>query len=109
MKMTKTDTGNLDTKTALMIYATKGDSPGEINLQWDSVKGAAGYAVQMCKVNGRKNWRHFDIVSESYCIISGLKVKQKYLFRVAVISNRKQYPWSNEVEKKINNNNQFNN
>ncbi|MCC6866804.1 MAG: fibronectin type III domain-containing protein [Ignavibacteria bacterium] len=101
MTKTKTETNNLDNKTALTVFATKGDNSGEINLQWDSVKNATGYTVQLCKVNGRKNWKHFDIVSESFCTINGLKTKQKYLFRVAAINNRRQFPWSNVTEKKI--------
>jgi hypothetical protein len=101
MKKSKTDISNLKNNKIFEIYATKGDNPGEINLQWDSVGGATGYVVQVSKPNAKQNWKHYDIVSESSCSIAGLKTKQNYLFRVAAINRKEQYPWSNEVEKRI--------
>jgi hypothetical protein len=101
MRMRKNDSVNLNNNALPVIYATTGDNPGEINLQWDSVNGATGYVVQVSKLNAKKNWKHYDIVSESFCTVSGLKTKCTHIFRVAAISRKGQSMWSSEISKKI--------
>ena len=101
MRNRKTESSDINNNTLPTVYATKGDNPGEINLQWDSVNEATGYVVQVSKHNAKKNWKHYDIVSESFCTVSGLKTKCTHLFRVAAISRKGQSEWSSEISKKI--------
>lgn len=101
MKNSKTDIGGLKNNAISEIYATKGDNPGEVSLQWDSVKGATGYVVQVSKHNAKNNWKHYDIVSESFCIVGGLRANCMHLFRVAPIFLKGQSKWSNEISKKL--------
>ncbi len=87
------------------LYATTGDSPGEIDLGWDALMSARSYVVQYCvQSDNKKNaekWQHIDIVTESCCTVSGLKTGKTYGFRVAHISNTGQGKWCEPVFKKI--------
>lgn len=101
MRNRKIESSNINNNTLPAVYATKGDNPGEINLQWDSINEATGYVVQVSKLNGKKYWKHFDIVSESFCTVSGLKTNCTHLFRVATVSRKGQSKWSSEISKKL--------
>lgn len=82
------------------IFATKGDEPGNINLQWDSVVGATSYVVQKSAKNCKRIWKHVDIVTESSCKLEDLTKNKTYLFRVAAVNKLGQSNWSKEIEKK---------
>lgn len=83
------------------VYATTGDRPDEVNLQWDSVKGASKYVVQKSIDSVKRHWKFVDIVIESNCTVVGLKPKRKYIFRVAAINGKGQSEWSTEISKKL--------
>lgn len=87
------------------LSATLGDSPGEIDLSWDASAEARSYVVQYCRYSftgmNKAKWQHVDIVSESYCTVSGLKTGKTYGFRIALISNNGQGNWCKPVYKKI--------
>jgi hypothetical protein len=82
------------------IFATAGDLPGEINLQWDSINDATGYVIQAGKKNNNIRWKLLDIVFESKYTINGLKPQTEYCFRVAVLNKKKQNSWSRCIAKK---------
>ena len=83
------------------IFATKGDEPGEVNLQWDSVEGALNYIIQKANYANGSTWRHVDIVNESRYTIAGLISKRKYVFRVAAVGKQGQGSWSKEIIKNL--------
>ena len=87
------------------LSATLGDSPGEIDLSWDASAEARSYVVQYSRYSftgrNKAKWKHIDIVSESYCSVSGLKKGKTYGFRVALINNSGEGDWSKPVYKKI--------
>lgn len=83
------------------IFASKGDEAGEVNLQWDSVDGAAGYIIQQAYCREGKTWRYVDIVNESRYKIEGLVSNKKYMFRVAALNRNGQGNWSKEIIKSL--------
>lgn len=88
------------------LSATIGDTPGEIDLQWDAVRDARSYIVQFCLITNsakEEDWKHIDIVTESCCTVSGLKKGKIAGFRVALISDNGQSKWCRKVYKKIDN------
>lgn len=84
------------------LSAAKGDSKGEVNLQWDSVKNAVSYIIEIANPDHSKElkWKVLDITSDSRCTLRNLKSKKEYLFRVAPMSRDGQEKWSDEVRKK---------
>lgn len=93
---------NSKIKAPGVIYATQGDDPGVINLQWDSVEGACGYIIQRSSPQSSGSWQHVDIVNESKYTIGGLSVNRRFFFRVAAIDKTGQSSWSKEISKKVN-------
>lgn len=82
------------------VFAAKGTFPGEINLQWDAVKNARSYVLQMSK--GKKGkWIQVDITTEPYYMLTGLDNKSEYSFRVAAVFKEGQGEWSEEFSKKL--------
>lgn len=82
------------------VYAAKGTFPGDVNLQWDAVKGARKYVLQMSSKKNKK-WVQIDIVIEPYYMLTGLDDKNEYKFRVAAVLPEGQIGWSDVVVKKI--------
>ena len=82
------------------LSATIGELDGEIDLQWDAVKGAGSYIVELSK-NRSISWEQIDIVSVSKYTVTGLKGNATYSFRIAAISGKLQGSWSEVVSKKI--------
>lgn len=88
-----------DTKPTA-LYATVGDSDGEIDLHWDSVKGARSYEVQMCADPlTAAGWVHALNCTKSQCSITKLKSMSKTWFRVSAVLASDQGPWSDPVAK----------
>jgi hypothetical protein len=85
----------------IVLFATSGDLPGEIDLQWDSIPGSKAYAVQYRRNIKKTKWNMIDITDESHYTITGLKSKKEYIFRVAAIYNNKQGDWCKAVTKKV--------
>jgi hypothetical protein len=87
-------------KTQMQIYAATGKFKGEVNLQWDSVRKANLYVVELAPAKTGK-WKQVDIICSSIYTIEGLKQGCTYLFRVAAVYINGQGPWSKPVAKKI--------
>ena len=81
------------------LSAAIGDSKGEINLQWDSVKNADSYIIEIGKSNYSKDirWKILDIISDPRYTVRNLRSNKDYFFRVAFV-----YPdGSKEQSRKI--------
>jgi len=84
------------------IYATHGDSNGEIDLQWEPSMDSKYYVLEMCmKKNGNPRWKTIDMVSKSSYKVTGLKKNVTYSFRVAGVNSKGQGVWSSEISKRI--------
>ncbi len=93
--------GHTNGKAAhLALFATTGSGKGEVNLQWDAVKNARQYIVQV-SVNGGKMWKYADIISEPHYTLSRLMGSRKYSIRVAPVFSGGQGRWSKPVIKKV--------
>lgn len=84
------------------LAAAKGDSKGEINLQWDSVETAVSYIIEIAKQNHSKNikWTVMDIISDSRYTVRNLKSNKNYIFRVASINQDGKEELSRKIIKK---------
>lgn len=82
--------------------AAKGDSKGEINLQWDSARNAVSYTIEIANSNpsGKLKWRMLDIISDARYTVRKLKSNKNYFFRVASISRDGRGGLSTEIMKK---------
>lgn len=80
--------------------ATIGELEGEIDLQWDAVKGAKSYIIEISNTRNSR-WKQLDIVSVSRHTATALKRKILYSFRIAAVYGNMQSPWSNIVSKKL--------
>jgi hypothetical protein len=88
------------------VFVTNGSFKGEVYLQWDAVKEANHYAVQLSKKGtetdkGETGWLQIDIISDPCYSMQGLKSGRSYSFRVSAIFSCGQGPWSEAVTKKI--------
>lgn len=81
------------------IYVSNGIFEGEVNMQWDAVKNANRYIVQLSK-NGT-GWKQVDIISDPQYTLNGLKPGTTYSFRYCALFNNSQGLWSEPVIKKI--------
>lgn len=79
------------------LSATAGDQEGEIDLDWDRVKGSKSYEVQ--KSADASNWQHAGVATKSKMTVSGLTSGTKYWFRVRAIGSRVNSPWSDPATK----------
>lgn len=84
------------------LSAAKGDSKGEINLQWDSVNKAASYIIEIGKSNNFKviNWKILDIISDSRYTVRNLRSNKEYFFRVAFVNGKGKKELSRKIIKK---------
>jgi len=82
----------------LNMLAFSGDMEGEIDLDWDSVKGASSYVVQVSPVN-TDTWQFLTVVSQSKFRATGLVSGTKYWFRAAAVGTAGQGPWSDPATK----------
>lgn len=84
------------------VYAATGSLKGEILLQWDAVREARKYIIQVSKKNNSSYvWKQFDIVKDPLYCISGLKPGREYSFRVAAVYAEGLSCWSSIVTKKV--------
>lgn len=77
----------------------------EVKLKWKHVKGAKNYLVEYKGSSKGEKWKQADFVSGSFCIITGLKKKRKYKFRVAALNSTKRSKWSKICERRPEKNN----
>jgi hypothetical protein len=83
------------------LSAAKGDSKGEINLQWDSVKNADSYIIEIGKpVNSIGiRWKVLDIISDSRYTVRKLRSNKEYFFRVALVNGDGSTEQSRKIKK----------
>jgi Fibronectin type III domain len=91
------------TDRSFAVYATTGDMPDEIDLQWDNVPDARKYIVQITQPRGNyTTWKQIDVVTNSHYTVTGLKRNVKYGFRVAAVMMTGRNMWSSTAIKKNN-------
>ncbi len=84
------------------VYAATGSMKGEILLQWDAVRDASKYIIQISKKNSAEStWEQYDIVKDPLYCITGLKPGKVYSFRVAAVYQGCIGRWSGTVTKKV--------
>jgi hypothetical protein len=82
------------------LTATAGDHDGEIDLAWDTVRGARSYVVQRSPdPPTESSWAHVGVPTRSRFTVEGLTSGTRYWFRVAAINASEQGPWSNPAVK----------
>ena len=85
---------------SISLTATAGDHDGEIDLSWDTVRGARSYVVQRSPdPPSESTWTHSGISTRSRTSVEGLNSGTRYWFRVAAITASGQTAWSNPVVK----------
>lgn len=68
------------------VSASEGDHDGEIDLQWNRVKGAKSYVVQYTTTpTNAASWVNGPIATKSKVTVTGLTSATKYYLRVAGI------------------------
>ena len=82
------------------LTATAGDHDGEIDLSWDTVRGARSYVIERsADPPSETTWAHSGVSTRSRTTIEGLTSGTRYWFRVAAITSSGQTPWSNPAMK----------
>ena len=82
------------------LTATAGDHDGEIDLSWDTVRGARSYVVQRSPdPPSEPTWVHSGVSTRSRTTVEGLNSGTRYWFRVAAITSSGQSAWSNPAMK----------
>jgi hypothetical protein len=85
---------------SISLTATTGDHDGEIDLSWDTVRGARSYVIQRSPDPPNENtWTHSGVSTRSRTTVEGLNSGTRYWFRVAAVNSSGQGPWSNPVVK----------
>ena len=93
-----TPIGDLSQVTDLTVSA--GDDAGELDAQWDPVRGAKTYRIETSPDPiTATSWTLADIVTRSKTTLSGLTSGTKYWVRVAAIGAAGQGPWSDPATK----------
>jgi hypothetical protein len=84
----------------LALSAMAGNNDGEIDLNWEPVRGANSYLIQMTTdPNVPDSWAFKANATESYAVILGLTSGNKYWFRVAGIGAAGQGAFSGAESK----------
>jgi len=82
------------------LTATFGDHDGEIDLAWDTVRGARSYVVERsADPPTETSWTHAAVSTRSQTTIEDLTSGTRYWFRVAAITATGQSAWSNPAMK----------
>lgn len=81
------------------LTATTGNHEGEIELSWDTVRGARSYVVERATDPQAGPWTQAGVSPRSSLIIEGLDSGKRYYFRVAAVTLNGQSPWSNQAVK----------
>lgn len=82
------------------LTATHGDFTGEIDLAWDTVRGARSYDIQFSSDPPTdSSWTHSKVATRSRITVEHLVSGTRYWFRVAAVGTRGHGPWSNPVMK----------
>jgi len=84
----------------LGLVALVGDMDGELDLDWDSVRGATSYVVQKSPDPiTPTSWQQAIVVTKSKGTVTGLVSGTKYWFRVAAVGAAGQGAWSDPATK----------
>jgi len=84
----------------LGLVALVGDMDGELDLDWDSVRGATSYVVQKSPDPiTSTSWQQAIVVTKSKGTATGLASGTKYWFRVAAVGAAGQGAWSDPATK----------
>ena len=84
------------------IVATIGDLDGEIDLDWDSVRGAISYVMQRSvDPPTATSWQSAGVVTKSKGSVTGLTSGTKFWFRVAAVGAAGQGAWSNPASRVV--------
>lgn len=78
------------------LSATIGDDDGEIDLDWDNVRGVKSYEVQMS--TDAASWQHGAIATKSKTTVDDLASGTKFWFRVRAIGSNTKSPWSDPAQ-----------
>lgn len=70
-----------------------GDNEGELDAQWDKIKGASSYTIQR-SVEVTTNWVHAGTSTKTSFTLGGLGSGIKMWVRVAAVGSAGQGPWS---------------
>ena len=82
------------------LTATFGDHDGEIDLTWDTVRGARSYVVERSPdPPTESSWTHAAVSTRSRTTIEDLTSGTRYWFRVAAVTATGQSAWSNPAMK----------
>jgi hypothetical protein len=82
-------------ETPIAPSATEGDHDGEIDLSWDTVKGAKSYVIERSPdPPTATSWVHEAVSLKSSATVSGLVSGTRYWFRVAAVMSSGQSGWS---------------
>jgi hypothetical protein len=82
------------------LTATVGDHNGEIDLSWDTIRGARSYVIERsADPPTDSSWTHAAISTRSQTTIEDLTSGTRYWFRVASITATGQSGWSNPAMK----------
>jgi hypothetical protein len=80
------------------LTVTVGDHDGELDLAWDTVRGARSYVVERSPdPPAESTYTHAAVSTRSRVTIEGLTSGTRYWFRVAAVTSNEQGPWSNPV------------
>jgi hypothetical protein len=86
--------------TPLALSATEGDHDGEIDLSWDTVKGAKTYVIERSPDPPTPtSWAHDAVSPKSSLTVSGLVSGTRYWFRVAAVTSAGQSGFSDPATK----------
>lgn len=84
----------------LGLAATAGDMEGVVDLQWEAMRGAASYEVQIsANPNDLASWTHKATVTSSTTSLTGLQSAVRCWFRVRAIGANGPGPWSDPSTK----------
>ena len=91
-----------DLPQTLNLAVTEGDKEGEIDLQWDRVKGSKSYVIEKSTDPiTADSWKQAGIATKSSHTVQGLASGTKCWFRVAAIGTAGQGPWSDPAVKVV--------
>ena len=100
MDVRATPSSSEDLQAPASLAPTAGDHEGEVDLQWDTVRGAKSYVVEVsADPPTNSSWQHNTVSTKSRATIDGLTSGTKYWFRVAAVGTNGQSGWSDPATK----------
>jgi hypothetical protein len=80
------------------LHAATGDSPGEVDVNWNSVDGARSYEIQTAPDPTAGPWAFKDNSTKSKATLSGLTSASRIWVRVRAIGANDKGGWSDPAE-----------